>query len=147
VGKPPSDTVKVSATFRDGFKSEAMLAVVGEDCVLKAKICGEILLARIQRAGFDLEQTRVECLGSGDATLGVMGLDNNLTECVLRVAVKDHRREAVERFAKEMASLVSSGPQGVTGYTTGRPKVRPVFGFWPCLLRKSDIKIRVKVLP
>jgi hypothetical protein len=147
VGKPPSDTVKVSATYRHGFKAEGMLTVVGEDCVLKAKICGEILLARIQCAGFDLEKTLVECLGSGDATLGVMGLNNDLNECVLRVAVKDHRKEAVERFAKEVASLVSSGPQGITGYTSGRPKVRPVFGFWPCLLRKADINVRVKVMP
>jgi hypothetical protein len=88
----------------------------------------------------------VECLGSGDATLGIAGSPCNLTECVLRVCVKDHRKEAVERFAKEVASLVSSGPQGVTGYTTGRPKVRPVFGFWPCLARKVDVHVAIRVL-
>jgi hypothetical protein len=78
--------------------------------------------------------------------LGVMGRQNCLKECVLRVCVKDGRREAVERFTKEVASLVASGPQGVTGYTTGRPRVRPVFGFWPCLVRKADVKPIVKVI-
>ena len=145
-GKPPSGTLKISATYRDGFKAEGMLVVVGDEAVLKAKACGEILLERIQRAGFALEQTQVECLGSGDATLGLTGLADNLKECVLRICVKDHRKEAVERFTKEVASLVSSGPQGITGYTTGRPKVRPVFGFWPCLIRKADAKVTVKVL-
>jgi hypothetical protein len=145
-GKPPSDALKISATYRDGYRAEGLLTIVGDDAVRKARMCGEILLERIRRAGFTFEQTRVECLGSGDATLGVMGSRNDLMECVLRVCVKDQRREAVERFTKEVASLVASGPQGVTGYVTGRPRVRPVFGFWPCLIRKADIKPTIKVI-
>jgi hypothetical protein len=146
MGKPPGDTLKISATYRDGFKAEGLLTIAGDDAALKAKLCGEILLERVRRAGFVLEKTRVECLGSGDATLGLMGSQQSLKECVLRVCVKDHRREAVDRFTKEVASLVTSGPQGVTGYTTGRPKVRPVFGFWPCLARKADLKATIKVV-
>ena len=145
-GKPPGETLKISATYRDGFKSEGLLTIVGDDAELKARLCGEILLDRVRRAGFSFDQTRVECLGSGDATLGVMGSQHCLRECVLRVCVKDQRREAVERFTKEVASLVASGPQGVTGYTTGRPKVRPVFGFWPCLIRTVDVKPTIKVM-
>ncbi len=145
-GMPPPETLKVSATYRDGFKAEGLLTIVGDEAELKAKLCGEILLERIRRAGYALEQSRIECLGSGDATLGAMGFKHDLEECVLRVCVKDHRRNAVERFTKEVASLVASGPQGVTGYTTGRPRVRPAFGFWPCLVRKSDIQTTVKVI-
>jgi hypothetical protein len=145
-GKPPTETFKISATYRDGYRAESLLTIVGDQAELKARLCGEILLERIRRAGFALQRTQVECLGSGDATLGIAGSPCNLTECVLRVCVKDHRKEAVERFAKEVASLVSSGPQGVTGYTTGRPKVRPVFGFWPCLARKVDVHVAIKVL-
>jgi hypothetical protein len=145
-GKNPSEMFKVSATFRDGFKAEGLLTIVGDEAELKAKLCGEILLQRIRHAGFALEQTRIECLGSGDATLGVMGSSRDLKECVLRVCVKDHRREAVERFTKEVASLVASGPQGITGYTTGRPRVRPAFGFWPCLIPKADVPATVKVI-
>ena len=145
-GTPPRETLKISATYRDGFKAEGLLTIVGDEVALKARLCGEILLERIRRAGFMLEQSRVECLGAGDATLGAAGIQNDLKECVMRVCVKDHRRTAVERFTKEVASLVASGPQGVTGYTTGRPKVRPVFGFWPCLARKADIRTTVKVI-
>jgi hypothetical protein len=145
-GRNPSELLKISATYRDGFKAEGMLTIVGDEAELKARLCGEIVLQRIRHAGFDLEQTCVECLGSGDATLGVMGIRSDLKECVLRVCVKDHRREAVERFTKEIASLVASGPQGITGYTTGRPKVRPAFGFWPCLARKADVPATVKVV-
>ena len=80
------------------------------------------------------------------APKGAMGFRADLQECVLRVCVKDHRKEAVERFAKEIASLVTSGPPGVTGYTTGRPKVRPVFGFWPCLIRKENVRATVRIM-
>jgi hypothetical protein len=145
-GNRPTDFLKISATYRDGFKAEGLLTIAGEEAGRKAKLCGEILLERVRRAGFEFEQTRVECLGSGDAALGTMGRPRDLKECVLRVCVKDQRREAVERFTKEVASLVTSGSPGVTGYTTGRPKVRPVFGFWPCLARKADIETAVKVI-
>jgi hypothetical protein len=147
VGRPPDDAYKVSATFRDGFKAEGLLTIVGEKAEQKARLCGEILLERTRRAGFVLERSCVECLGSGDATLGILKPHHDLTECVLRVGVRDHRKEAVERFTKEVASLVTSGPQGVTGYTTGRPRVRPVFGFWPCLIRKTDVIPMVRMMP
>jgi len=145
-GKPPDESFKVSATYKDGFRAEGLLTIVGDEAVHKAKLCGAILLERIRRAGFSIEHSCVECLGSGDATLRIVGPRQDLTECVLRVCVKDHQREAVERFTKEVASLVTSGPQGVTGYTTGRPRVRPVFGFWPCLIRKADVAATVRVM-
>jgi hypothetical protein len=65
---------------------------------------------------------------------------------MLRVAVYDRRKEVVERFAKEFAPLVTSGPPGVTGYTTGRPAVREVFAYWPALVEKSVVQANVEVL-
>ena len=48
-------------------------------------------------------------------------------------------RAVVERFTKEFAPLVTSGPPGVTGYTTGRPPVREVFAYWPALVDKNAV--------
>ena len=59
---------------------------------------------------------------------------------MLRVTVRDTRRGAVERFTKELAPLVTSGPPGVTGYTTGRPPVREVFAYWPALIAKNAVE-------
>src|SRR5207237_718827 len=58
----------------------------------------------------------------------------------------DARRALVERFTKEFAPLVTSGPPGVTGYTTGRLPVREVFAYWPALLAKSAVEARVSIL-
>ena len=68
-------------------------------------------------------------------------------EVLLRVSARDCRRAALERFTKEFAPLVTSGPPGVTGYTTGRPPVREVFAYWPALVAKSAVTPAVHVLP
>jgi hypothetical protein len=66
-------------------------------------------------------------------------------EVVLRIAVQDMRREAVQRFTREFAPLITSGPPGLAGYAAGRPQVRPVYAYWPTLVPKSRVVPRVRV--
>ena len=145
-GQPATSSYKVSIAYRDGYLCSGTLVVLGSNA--KARRCGEVLLDRVRRAGFDLEQTHIECLGSGDVVPGLVSPISRQAreetgaarEIVLRVAARDSRKEALERFAKEFAPLVTSGPMGVTGYTTGRPAVREVFAYWPALIDKAAIK-------
>jgi hypothetical protein len=60
--------------------------------------------------------------------------------------VRDSRKAAVERFSKEFAPLVTSGPPGVTGYTTGRPPVREVFAYWPALIAREAVTPEIRLL-
>ena len=64
-------------------------------------------------------------------------LAGQVTEIVLRIAVADESREAVERFSRELMPLVTAGPPGTTGYAEGRPAVHPLFRFWPCLIGRT----------
>ena len=64
----------------------------------------------------------------------------------MRVSVRDGRRAVVERFTKEFAPLVTSGPLGVTGYTFGRPPIREVFAYWPALVAKTVVSPKVTML-
>ena len=151
-GRPASSSYKVSASYRDGFWAQGTLTIFGRDAVAKARRCGEIILQRVRAAGYKLQRSNVECLGAGACLPG--GLDKFIEqprklsglETVLRVTVADPRREAVERFAKEMSPLITSGPQGVTGYAAGRPRVHPVFGYWPCLIDKKLVKPQVTIM-
>jgi hypothetical protein len=145
-GKPATATYKVSIAYRDGFTSNGTLAIFGSDPVMKAKRCGEMLLERVRRAGFVLEHSHIECVGAGAVVPGVFPPSADLREVLLRVAVHDSRRAAVERFTKEFAPLVTSGLPGVTGYTTGRPAVREVFAYWPALIDKGAVKSEVVLL-
>lgn len=146
-GKAPPNMYKVSATYADGYKAEAMLAVFGPEASKKAKLCGEIVIQRVADAGFVLERSHIECLGSGDVVGGVVpNVGEGSLECVLRIAVADARYEALECFAREIAPLVTSGPQGVSGYTSGRPHIRQVFGYWPCLVERSKVNPRTRMV-
>ncbi len=119
--------------------------------------CGEMILRRVERTGFTLEHTLIECLGAGDAaTRGIppstwtspaaAGRPPSL-EVVLRVSVHDSRREAVERFTKEFAPLITTGPPGLAGYATGRPQVRLVYAYWPTLIPKQLAPTRTMSWP
>jgi hypothetical protein len=144
-GRPATDSYKVSIAYRDGFTASGTLVIFGPDAPAKARRCGEMILQRLRRAGVELEHSNVECLGAGDCVPGVIPATAAPPEVVLRISVRDARRSAVERFAREIAPLVTSGPPGVTGYTTGRPSVREVFAYWPALLAKTAVTPHVEI--
>jgi hypothetical protein len=69
-----------------------------------------------------------------------------LAEVQLRIAVRGNDRAAIERFTKEIAPLILTGPPAVTGFAGGRPKVEEIVAYWPALIPKSEIKPQVKLL-
>lgn len=148
MGKPPPDTFKISATYKDGYKAEALLAIFGPEAEKKAKRCGEIILERVMEAGYKIDRSNIECLGAGAIVPHVVNAENynESLECVLRICAADQRKEALEVFSKEIAGLITCGPQGVTGYTSGRPHIRPVFGYWPCLIERKQVKPNLQIL-
>jgi len=147
-GRAPTGTYKVSATYRDGYKAHGMITVFGHDAVKKARRAGEGVLQRLQRAGCVFRESLVECLGTGASVRGIASRmsDTHLVETVLRLSVAADTKEPVERFAREIAPLVTCGPQGVTGYAGGRPRVLPIFGYWPTLVARSAVAPSFRIL-
>jgi hypothetical protein len=141
-----TDTYKVSIAYRDGFAAAGTLVLAGPNATVKARRSGAILLERLRHAGFTFAASKVEVLGAGDCVSGVVNANFDPPEVVLRVAVRDPNKAAVERFTKEFAPLVTGGFAGTTGYTTGRPPVREVFAYWPALISKSAVTPRVEVV-
>jgi hypothetical protein len=144
-GGPAPEAYKVSLAYRAGYMAAGQLLVYGADCVPKARACAEIILARLRRAGVELAETHVELLG---ASAGVPGLHEpppDLREVVLRIAARDERREALERFLREFAPLATGGPAGVAGYTAAAGTVRPVFAYWPTTIPQELVSPHVEV--
>jgi hypothetical protein len=143
-GRGVTDSYKVSIAYRDGFTAAGTLLIVGPNAAARARRSGAILLDRLRQVGLTFAASNIEALGAGDGVPGVGGLTSDAPEVVLRVAVRDPRKAAVERFTKEFAPLVTSGLAGTTGYTTGRPPVREVFAYWPALIAKSAVRPQVE---
>lgn len=144
-GKPATDSYKVSMAYRDGFMSSGQLLIYGPDAMNKAKHCAEMILSRLRRADAEPEQHHVEHLGMG-AAAPVVRTVTEIPEVVLRVAVRDSRREVVDRFTREIAPLVTSGPPGIAGYATGRAAVREIFAHWPALIPKRAVYSQIEFI-
>jgi Acyclic terpene utilisation family protein AtuA len=144
-GRARPATLKVSATYRDGFRAAGMLTIFGPRAVLKAQRCGEIVLQRLRDAGHAFRDSIIECLGNAASVpaAGVEAHADDLLECVLRVAVESDSKSAVEQFTREMIPLVTAGPQGTTGYAEGRPRLHEVFRYWPCLIEADRVETNI----
>jgi hypothetical protein len=144
-GQAPSDKLKVAAVYRDGWTASGLLAVVGRGAEAKAHAAGWVVLERVKRAGYEPAESLVEVIGGGGVVPGVLRSPGTAVEVVLRVTVRDTNRAAVERFCREFAPLVTSGPSGIAGYATGRPSPKPAFGYWPALVLRGLVEDRVRV--
>jgi len=147
-GRPPTGTFKVSATYRAGYRASGTLTVFGRDAVSKARRCALVVEQRLRQDGYEPQQWQAECLGTGDAVPGVFAGGNGAPgfETVLRLSVADQRREVVDRFTRELMPLVTCGPQGITGFAEGRPRIHEVVGYWPCLIDRRSVAPRAEVL-
>lgn len=147
-GTPATDSYKVSIAYRDGYTASGMLVISGPNALEKAQHAGKIILERLSRIGIVFLDSLIEPIGSGICAPGVLP-PQSPPEVVLRVAVRHSEQAAVDRFTREFAPLVTSGPPGVTGYTTGRPVVREVYAYWPTLIAKHavDPYVQVQLLP
>ena len=143
-GKPAPACYKVSAAYRAGYFAAGELVVWGDDCLPKAEAVERMILERTRRAGYELDRVNAEYLGCGDA---VPGWDERTErrEVVLRIAASSGDRAAVERFSREFAPIVTSGPAGIGGYTTARQTVRPIYAFWPALVPRDRVDPGVRV--
>ncbi|HMO80996.1 MAG TPA: DUF1446 domain-containing protein [Pyrinomonadaceae bacterium] len=70
----------------------------------------------------------------------------DIPEIQLRVGVRGQNRSDVERFTKEIAPLILTGPPAVTGFAGGRPKVEEIMAYFPALIPKSLIETKAEII-
>lgn len=138
--------LKVSVAWFYGFKAIGTLVYSWPEAVDKAKAADAILRKRLKALGLSFEQILTELVGV-DATHGRLGgaPDPDIAEVMLRVGVRARERDPVERFTREIAPLVLTGPPSVTGFAGGRPQVEEIVAYWPALLKRELIEPHVRV--
>ena len=146
-GRPATEFFKVSISYSAGYKAVGTLVYSWPEAYDKAQVADRILRARLDRLGLKFDQILTEFVGA-NATHGPLAgrPPSDLPEVQLRVGVRGEDRNAVERFTKEIAPLVLTGPPGVTGFAGGRPKVEEIVAYWPALIPKTEIVPRVEVI-
>jgi len=146
-GRPATDSFKVSISYSAGFKAVGTLVYAWPDAFAKAQKADKILRERLERLGLRFDQVLTEFVGA-NATHGPLAgpPPADAPEVQLRVGVRGSDRASVERFTKEIAPLILTGPPAVTGFAGGRPKVEEIVAYWPALIPKELISPKVEVL-
>lgn len=146
-GRSATDSLKVSISYSAGFKAVGTLVYSWPDAYDKARAADKILRARLDRLGLKFDQVLTEFVGANATHDGIAGEPScDLPEVQLRVGVRGPDRNAIERFTKEIAPLILTGPPGVTGFAGGRPKVEEIVAYWPALIPKEEIKPHVEII-
>ncbi len=142
-GKPFTDFYKVSMSYADGYTAIGTLTYAGPDAYEKAVAADSILRKRLQKIGLSFEEIRTEYAGLNSCHGHIVEIPDQINEVVFRVGVRSHDFVSVERFGKEIAPLILTGPPGVTGFAGGRPKPNEVIAYWPALIPKTAVKPEV----
>jgi hypothetical protein len=146
-GKPNTEFYKVSIAYSAGWKAVGTLVYSYPDAYEKAKVADQILRARLEKLGLKFDVILTEFVGV-NATHGHLAGEppRDIPEVQLRFGVRGQNKTDVERFTKELAPLILTGPPSVTGFAGGRPKVEEIMAYFPALIPKSLIETKVEIV-
>jgi hypothetical protein len=144
-GRPSTGLYKVSMSYADGFTAFGTLTYAWPDALEKARAADRILRTRLNDLELRFDEIRTEYLGA-DSCFGPQArIPADPEEIVVRIGVRSHDRKAVERFSREIAPLILTGPPGVTGFAGGRPKPSEVIAYWPALIPVAAVRPEIIV--
>lgn len=145
-GRPATDKLKVSISYRAGYKAVGTLVYGWPDAVAKAQEADRIVRRRLERMGLVFDAIRTELVGWNSTHGELAGPPpEDLPEVELRIAVRAAAKEPVDAFTREIAPLILSGPPTVTGFAGGRPRVQEIVAYWPALIDRAEIEPRLRV--
>ena len=139
---------KVSCSYSDGYSAVGSLTYSWPDALTKAKAADKILRKRLQNLNLQFDEVRTEFVGYNACheTLAPALPEDKINEIMLRIAVRSQDYNSVERFGKEIAPLILTGPPAVTGFAGGRPKPSEVVAYWPALISKNLVEPQIIIL-
>ncbi len=156
-GHPKTEFYKVSIAYSAGWKSVGTLVYSWPDALEKAQAADKILRQRLDNLGLKFDTILTEFVGvnathghlamaAGSEPPALAGGQLDYPEAQLRIGVRGQNKADIERFTKEIAPLILTGPPGVTGFAGGRPKVEEIMAYFPALIPKSLIETTVDIV-
>ena len=148
-GLAPSETYKVSTTYKDGFRVAATLVIGGKNALKKSEIVSEAILSKTNKI---LDQRGID--GIKETSISILGTDSiyapkervvESREVVLRIMAIHDIKEALVIFSREIAQASTGMVSGVMNFLGGRPSVSPSIKLYSFLLDKSFFKIELDI--
>jgi hypothetical protein len=139
-GYKPTDLLKVSIAYEDGFKSTGSIIISAPNAYKKALKFAEIFWKRV---GIEYEDKLTEFIGLNSCHRHLAKYDDT-NEILLRFSVRDHDKSKFEKFKRKLPALILSGPSGVA-VTGGAPALQNVVSYWPALVPQSISNWKVDI--
>jgi len=142
-GSKPTNTLKVSATYFDGFRIVVGVTIRGIDAEGKARKTVDSVLRRtrgmLEKAGIpDFTEVHEDYIGA-ETEYGSHANAPKAREVWGRLAAKHSGQEALNVLLREMTSSGTSMSPGTTGGGGGRAKPSPVVRLFSFLVDKETI--------
>ena len=148
-GHAPTDLLKVSVAYADGYKAGGSLIISGPDARAKAEVFARVFwercAAELLKAGLPaIEHASTEFIGD-DSTHRGLTPRHLTTEVLLRLSARSADRRVLDICRKLLPSMILSGPAGVA-VTGGAPVISEVVSYWPALMPQEHALPVVTVL-
>jgi len=142
-GSKPTDTLKVSATYFDGYRLVCGVTIRGIDAEGKARKTLESVLERARRMleernAPDFTEVHMDFIGA-ESEYGPHSRVTNAREVWGRLGVKHGSQDALNMLLREMTSTGTSMSPGTTGAGGGRPRPSPVVRLFSFLVDKQSV--------
>jgi len=134
-GRPAPSSLKVSASYFDGWKASGTLIISAPGAAEKARAFADLFWKRL---GLTFTAKHVELVGHSSCW-GPLAPPVDAPEVLLRLSVRDADRSKIEAFSKMVPAVILSGPPGVA-VTGGRPQAQEVVAYWPALVPRDRVK-------
>jgi len=144
-GAPAPEKLKVSISFAQGYRAFGRLMITGPDALAKARAVASAFWESVGGVkAYDDAITQIVGWDSCHPPL----TDGEPGEILLQVAVRDRdERKIADRFAPQLVPKVLSTVPGITYLADqGRPRASDVVGYWPALISRGKVPVRVEVL-
>ena len=146
-GLPATPFYKICSTYMDGFKGTSVNVIAGGNAVGKGRKVANALMARSEKlfaqnqlGGFDRKY--IEIIGSEDS-FGQYARVTGVREAVTWMAVQHRKKEAIELWAREIASAGTGMAPGLCAMVGGRPKATPCLRLFSFLYPKSELEATI----
>jgi hypothetical protein len=145
IGRAPTGKLKVSTTYKDGYRAGYVFNFNGINASKKAEVFAETGNARahekltpLKLGPYDDNCIEISGHSSGEGA-------DTYQEVQLKTAVRHAKAEAVQIFLNEVIGSALAAPPGLSGFTgAGRPKPSPVIRLFSFLVDQKDVPVEIQ---
>ncbi|MHB1004222.1 MAG: acyclic terpene utilization AtuA family protein [Chloroflexota bacterium] len=142
-GRPMPATLKATVGYRDGYIGEGQISYAGTDCLKRARLAADVVLARLENLGVRPREVKVDYIGVDSIFGPAFAQPAEPREVRLRVAARTHTREEAETVGGEVEGLWVGGPYGGGGVMRS---VREIVAAGSVYLPREAVRTEMTVL-